>query len=265
MTRRKGRRRRAALLALALLLGGFAAYEALTWPDVAALAREAPRTTAFVEAYRARARREGRKDSVTLTFVPYARISRSVKRAVLVAEDINFFSHHGFEVREMKKAVEEAVEDSEAPRGASTITQQLAKNLWLSPSRDPWRKVKEAILTWQLERSLDKRRILELYLNVVELGDGVYGVGPAARRYFGKAPSDLDDREAAELAASLPRPRTWHPGSGSRAYARYVERVLQRMERATFLERLVGGGSIPGAGLDSEGAASVLGRWRRST
>jgi monofunctional biosynthetic peptidoglycan transglycosylase len=231
MTRRK------ILLGVVLLLCGFAAFEAVTWPDVAALAREAPRTTAFVEAYRARAGRKGPE----LQFVPYARISSSVKRAVLVGEDINFFSHHGFEVRELRNAVEEAVEENESPRGASTITQQLAKNLWLSPSRNPWRKVKEAILTWQLERALDKRRILELYLNVVELGDGVYGIGPAARRYFGKAPSDLDDREAAQLAASLPRPRSWHPGSGSRAYARYVERILSRMERARFLERQVGG------------------------
>src|SRR6185369_16506454 len=218
MTPRKGRRRRAALLALLLLLGGFAAYEALTWPDVAALAREAPRTTAFVEAYRARARREGRKDGVTLQFVPYGRIAPSVKRAVLVGEDINFFSHHGFEIKEMKKAVEEAVEENEAPRGASTITQQLAKNLWLSPSRNPWRKVREALLTRQLESTLSKRRILEIYLNVVEFGEGVYGAEAAARRYFGKGAAELSDDEAAQLAASLPNPSRWHPGSSSRAY-----------------------------------------------
>ena len=108
-----------------------------------------------------------------------------------MAEDINFFSHHGFDWGEIKIAVEEALHDSEAPRGASTITQQLVKNLWLSPSRNPLRKVKEAILTWQVERTLAKRRILEIYLNVAEFGPGIYGVGAAAQAYFGKAPADL--------------------------------------------------------------------------
>jgi monofunctional biosynthetic peptidoglycan transglycosylase len=235
MAQRKRRWRRRILTLLLLALLGFAAYQALTWPDVASLARANPETTAFVSAYRDRLRRAGKSDRVELAFVPYARISPSLKRAVLVAEDINFFSHRGFEVAEMKLAVEEAAIDAKAPRGASTITQQLAKNLWLSPSRSPWRKAKEAILTWQLERTLSKKRILELYLNVVEMGDGIYGAAPASRRYFGKEPADLDDREAAALAASLPRPRSWHPGSTSRAYARHVERILQRMERATFL------------------------------
>ncbi len=126
-------------------------------------------------------------------WTPYSAISPTLKRAVLVAEDIDFFSHHGFALAEMQNALEDALRDRELPRGASTITQQLAKNLWLSPSRNPLRKGKEALLTWQLERALSKRRILELYLNVVELGPGIYGVGAASQRYFGKAPADLDD------------------------------------------------------------------------
>ncbi|MBI2207011.1 MAG: transglycosylase domain-containing protein, partial [Candidatus Rokubacteria bacterium] len=111
---------------------------------------------------------------------------------------------------------------------------QLAKNLWLSPSRNPLRKVKEAALTWQLERTLGKRRILELYLNVVELGPGIYGAGAASRRYFGKAAAELTEDEAAELAAALPRPATWHPGVESRAYRRYVETIRARMDRAAL-------------------------------
>jgi len=149
--------------------------------------------------------------------------------------DINFFTHHGFDWGEIKHAIEENLGDRDTPRGASTISQQLVKNLWLSPGRSPLRKVKEAILTWQLERTLSKRRILELYLNVVELGPGIYGVGPAARAYFGKPAADLGEDEAALLAASLPRPRSWHPGSKSRAYARYAATIRSRMNKAEFL------------------------------
>jgi len=154
---------------------------------------------------------------------------------VLVAEDVNFFSHHGFALDEMQSALEDALRDRELPRGASTITQQLAKNLWLSRSRSPLRKAREALLTWQLERRLSKRRILELYLNVAEFGPGLYGVGAASQRYFGKAPADLDEGEAAQLAAVLPSPASWHPGSSRAAYRRRVAAIERRMQRAAFL------------------------------
>ena len=225
----------AGLVALTLWAG----YEAWQWPDVAALGRRSPATTAFIESYRAHQRAAGRDDRVERVWTPYGAISSHVKRAVVVAEDISFFSHRGFDLGEMKKALEEAVEEGELPRGASTITQQLAKNLWLSPSRNPLRKVKEAVLTWQLERSLGKRRVLELYLNVVELGPGVYGVGAASRRYFGKAAADLGESEAAQLAASLPRPSAWHPGVASPAYQRYVAGIQRRMARAEFLRNRI--------------------------
>jgi monofunctional biosynthetic peptidoglycan transglycosylase len=204
---------------------------------VSRLAAEHPGPTAFIERYRAERRAEGKSDQVAWTWVPYPAISPALKRAVLVGEDIGFFSHHGFEVEEMKNAVREAIEDKELPRGASTITQQLAKNLWLSPSRNPLRKIEEAILTWQLEKHLTKRRILELYLNVVELGPGVYGAGAGARRWFGKSAAELTDEEAAQLAASLPDPEGWHPGSKSRGYRRHVETILRRMEKATWIEK----------------------------
>jgi monofunctional biosynthetic peptidoglycan transglycosylase len=232
--RSRGRARRV-LLALLAALGLWVAWEAWTWPRVGALAGRPPPTTAFIERYRAAQRAAGRDDRVAWTWVPYARISPHLKRAVLVAEDINFFSHHGFEPSEMKVALERTLEAGKPLRGASTISQQLARNLWLSPSRSPLRKGREAILTWQLERALDKRRILELYLNVVEFGPGLYGAEAAAQRYFDKPAAALTVEEAAQLAASLPRPSTWHPGAPSGAYRRHVAAVLRRMEKAEFL------------------------------
>ena len=233
--RRPHRWLRRAVVLLFILVAAVVAWEWLTWPDVAALARRNPPTTAFIERYRARQRAAGRDDRVQRLWVPHGAIASGVKRAVLVGEDVNFFSHNGFDFGEIRLAVTKAVEDGAPPRGASTITQQLAKNLWLSPSRNPLRKVEEAILTWQLERALPKRRIFELYLNVVEFGPGVYGVEAASRRYFGKPAAEVTDDEAAELAASLPSPTTWHPGSPRPGYRRHVESIKRRMAKATFL------------------------------
>jgi monofunctional biosynthetic peptidoglycan transglycosylase len=219
---------------------GLAAYEVWAWPDVGALARQRPATTAFIERYRGEQRARGHADRVDWRWVPYAAIAPSVKRAVLVAEDINFFSHRGFDFAQLEEAFREAVAEGELPRGASTISQQLAKNLWLSPSRDPYRKLKEALLTWQLERRLDKRRILELYLNTAELGPGIFGVEAASRRYFGKTAAEVTDAEAAQLAAALPNPAAWHPGATSRVYRRRVATILRRMDQAGFLARPLG-------------------------
>ena len=215
----------------AVVVLGFGAWEVVTWPNVAALATRPPSSTAFIDRYRALERQAGRPGRVQWTWVPYTRIATSLKRAVVVAEDASFFSHRGFATAEIREAIDRAVKEFGLPRGASTITQQLAKNLWLSPSRNPIRKAKEAMLTWQLERALGKRRILELYLNVAEFGPGVYGAEAASRRYFGKAAAELTDDEAAALAAGLPRPSIWHPGVNTRAYRRYVDDIRRRMER----------------------------------
>jgi monofunctional biosynthetic peptidoglycan transglycosylase len=209
----------------------FVALEAVSWPNVGALATRPPASTAFIDRYRALEREAGRSGRVQWAWVPYARIATSLKRAVVVAEDASFFSHRGFATAEIREAIDRAVREFGLPRGASTITQQLAKNLWLSPSRNPIRKAKEAVLTWQLEKALTKRRILEVYLNVVEFGPGVYGAEAASRRYFGKPAADLGDAEAAELAAGLPRPAIWHPGVRTVAYRRYVDDIRRRMER----------------------------------
>jgi monofunctional biosynthetic peptidoglycan transglycosylase len=220
------------LLVLLALAAAWLLWELVTWPDVAALASENPESTAFMRRYERRSGQEARH-----TWVPYGAISPHLKRAVLVGEDINFFSHDGFDQGELEIALRDAWKEKRFPRGASTVTQQLAKNLWLSPSRNPLRKVKEALLTRELERHLTKRRILELYLNAVELGPGIYGAEAASRHYFGRSAAGLSEWQAASLAAGLPNPDAWHPGSGSRAYQNRVRTLLRRMGKAGFLWR----------------------------
>lgn len=214
------------------MLASLAGWTWFTWPDVAALATENPGSTAFIDAARAE------RDDVEWRWAPSNEISPELKKAVIAAEDLSFFSHSGFDTHELKIAARDAVRGKRV-RGASTITQQLAKNLWLSPSRSPFRKVREAILTRQLETHLSKQRILELYLNVVQFGPAVYGAEAAARHYFGRSAADLDADQAAALAASLPRPTSWHPGVETRGYGRAVERVRDRVERCDWLDKLL--------------------------
>ena len=239
--RRRARRHwvRRLLGLIVMVLLGWLVWVAATWPDVRALATQPPTTTAFIERYQERERAADRTPRAEWRWVPYGAISLHLKRAVLVAEDIGFYHHHGFAPGNMRVAMTEALEERKIPRGASTITQQLAKNLWLTPSRSPLRKAREGVLTWQLERALSKRRILELYLNVVEFGPGVYGAEAAGRRYFGKPAAELDEDEAAQLAAALPKPRAWHPGVKTPSYRRYVENIRRRMDRAELPGKLL--------------------------
>lgn len=229
----------AVAMGISAILALPAAYFALAWPDVSALERSNPETTAFIERYRARAESRGGASDVYWVWVPYDSISPHLKCAVLVAEDIGFFSHSGFAGSEIKQAISDALSGERALRGASTITQQLAKNLWLSPSRSLLRKLKEAALAYHLEQRLSKKRILEIYLNVVEFGPGVYGAEAAARYYFGKAATDLSPEEAAQLAAALPRPLRWNPASDNRWYRQYTTTIQERMDQADFLWRRI--------------------------
>jgi monofunctional glycosyltransferase len=228
------------LLAGVGLVGAAAVYVVVTWPNVAALATEAPETTAFISRFEDTRRSAGESEEIQWTWVDWDRISPNLKKAVVVAEDIEFFSHPGFSTTELRNAIKDALEEGKAPRGASTITQQLAKNLWLSPSRNPLRKFKEAILTTQLEEKLEKQRILELYLNVVEFGPGIYGAEAAARHYYGRSAQRLTRRQAALLAASLPRPSTWNPHTNSNRYLASADRIEGWMIEARFLHRYVG-------------------------
>jgi len=222
-------------LGLALAGGIWAWIQWRRLPDPATLKKANPSTTAYIELDKAKAAAEGRKPRIEWQWVPYARVAMPLKQAVVISEDLNFFSHHGFDLGEIRAALRDAWEEKEVPRGASTLTQQLARNLWFSPSRSWTRKLREALVTVRLERTLFKHRILELYLNCVEFGPGVYGVEAAARRYFKKSAADLTDREAAQLAAGLPSPSRWHPGSSSAVYQRRVDRLLARMEKAGWV------------------------------
>jgi len=234
------RARRLWAAAAVLAAAGAVAVELARLPDVALLARHNPSSTAFIDRYRAQLRSLGQPDQLAWQPVPLTEISPTLALAVLVSEDIGFFSHRGFELAEMQDAVHEAVTRGVAPRGASTITQQLAKNLWLSPSRNPLRKLREALLTRRLERRLTKERILELYLNVAEFGPGIWGAEAAARHYFNKPAADLAGRESALLASALSRPSAWNPVRATAAYLAHAGKVESRMARASFLRKRLG-------------------------
>jgi monofunctional biosynthetic peptidoglycan transglycosylase len=201
------------------------------YPSVSDLNKKRPGKTAFME-YREKIWKEkGIKRKISMSWAPLSRISPYVMKAVIIAEDDKFWSHDGFDFEAMQKALEKDIRKKKFKAGGSTISQQLAKNLYLSPAKNPVRKVKEAILTWRIEQQLSKRRIIELYLNVAEMGDGLFGVEAAARKYFGKSARDLNAREAAMLAASLPNPRRFRPDVRSRYAANRAERIYQIMVR----------------------------------
>src|SRR3954447_18749552 len=218
-----------------ILIVAFAAYEWLTFPDVSALAKSPPKTTAFMELRREQLRAAGKDDAIHYTFVPYAQISPYLRRAVLVAEDDSFYEHHGVDVKGMQDAIRKDWEKKRVAHGGSTITQQLAKNLYLSPSRNPLRKLKEFFIARSLESHLTKKRILELYLNVVEMGERVYGAEAASHFYFQRDASDLSPQQAALLAGCLPNPRVMDPAGPNRRLRSRQKMILSRMRRWGYL------------------------------
>lgn len=185
-------------------------------PDVSRLAHTNPGKTAFMEYREAEWRSEGRDKTIKQRWVPLRKVSPSLVKAVLISEDNNFWNHEGFDFKAIEGAIEKNIEAGEFKFGASTISQQLAKNLYLSPSKNPLRKMKEAILTWRIEQTLSKRRILELYVNVAEWGDGIFGIDQAARHYYGVRASQLTASQSARLAAALPNPVLYKPTGSSR-------------------------------------------------
>lgn len=203
-----------------------------TTPNVDYLMQTDPQTTSLIK------QAEAVGQQVTWIPVPYDAVSTDLKLAVVVAEDFRFFSHSGFDRYEIRAAMKDAVTGKRL-RGASTITQQLARNLWLTQDRTVTRKLKEAMLAWKLERSLSKRRILELYLNTAIFGLETVGIEAAAQRYFDVPASRITKGEAAQLAASLPAPSHWYPGSKSPRAARHFQRILDRMDEAEGLRRLL--------------------------
>ena len=204
-------------------------------PDVAPLKRGPIKTTAFIERRKAAARSEGKPLKIQIAWAPYDAISDDLKHAVVTAEDDMFYRHHGVDWDSTRSAL---IRDWELKRpafGASTITQQLARNLYLSPSKNPLRKIKEILIAQRLEKTLGKRRILELYLNVAEWGRGIYGAEAAAQAYFGKHASELSADEAVALAVVLPSPSRHNPAKRGRYVERNMKRVMARMRKSGLL------------------------------
>jgi monofunctional biosynthetic peptidoglycan transglycosylase len=201
--------RRAALAAgaLALAAASLAVWLWVTLPDPAPLARQYPRTTAIVEQRRAEARASRRPFRPRQVWVGPERIAPVVVHALVLSEDANFFGHDGLDWEAIREAAEHDLKVGRYARGASTLTQQLAKNLWLGTEKSLWRKAREAVLAAKMERALTKRRILALYLNVVELDDGVFGIEAGARARFGTSAAALSPAQAVVLVSLLPAPR----------------------------------------------------------
>ena len=187
-----------------------------------------PEKTAFMKYREKQWKEKNRKVNINQIWVPLNSISPEIQRAVVVAEDGKFWKHDGFDFDAMRKAVEKNIKKRKMAVGASTITMQLAKNMFLSPSKTPVRKINEAILTWRIEHTLTKKRILELYLNVAEWGDGVFGIEAASRTYFHHSSIELNKRESALLASVLPNPIRFSPLRNSR----FVDRRSKLIRRA---------------------------------
>ncbi|MCU0579120.1 MAG: monofunctional biosynthetic peptidoglycan transglycosylase, partial [Desulfobacterota bacterium] len=209
-----------------LYLGSYFFY-----PSVAVLKKENPHRTSFMEYRQQEWQREGKNIPIRQQWVPLSRISPFLIKAVTIAEDDKFYQHEGFDFEAMQQALEKDIKAGKFKAGGSTISQQLAKNLYLTPSKNPVRKVKEAVLTWRLEWVLSKKRIMELYLNVVEWGEGIFGAEMAARTWYGKAAAALGPEEAARLAVVLPNPRKYNPRSSSKYVANRSRIVYNIMVR----------------------------------
>jgi monofunctional glycosyltransferase len=221
------------MLAAAAVLFATVVYTWFMLPDVRPLRTRNPTSTAFMRLRAAEAVKAGRSPRVVQRWVGYSRISPTLKRAVLVAEDADFWDHDGVDYQELRAALELDWAHGRLLRGASTITQQLAKNLYLSPSRNPYRKLAELFITRRLEAELSKARIFELYLNEIEWGDGIWGVEAAAHSYFGTSAADLSPEQAALLAGAIINPRRYSPAHPNARLLSRQRIILSRMGEVT--------------------------------
>jgi len=210
-------------IALGVLYQGWLFAHVCWWID------HNPSRSAFMSARLADMRDDDPDAELHHRWVPYERISRNLKRAVMASEDAKFLQHDGFDWEGMQTAWEKNLKKGRIVAGGSTISQQLAKNLFLSGKRTPWRKGEEAIITFMLEQMMSKRRIFEIYLNVIEWGDGVFGAEAAARHYFRKPASALTASEAARLAAMVPNPRYYDAHRATRYLERRTRIISRRM------------------------------------
>ena len=235
---------------------GVAAY--LMWlPDVRGLALHNPKSTAYIELFVRKQIKKHKKPLVMMQWAPLSRISPHLRHAVVISEDDMFYRHNGVDWDAMSQAIDYDMKKGKLARGGSTITQQVARNLYLSPSRNPLRKAKEILIAWKLEQALTKNRILEIYLNIAEWGAGIYGAEAASRIYFGKDASMLTVEESVALAAALPSPWRLNPPKQGPKMAKRKEVLIARMRKAGYLPEEVQEDDIEVPGESEEGAEPI--------
>lgn len=207
-------------------------------PNGSEFIRKNPQTTALIRQRTAEYRKAGKKVTVQWKWVPISKISSNIIHAVILAEDSRFYEHIGFDVEAIKYALEKNMKRKKYAVGGSTITQQLAKNLYLSTKKSIPRKAQELIIAFKMDRCLSKRRILEIYLNVIEFGRGIYGVEAASQHYFGKSAANLSIGEASRLISIMPSPRRHSPYDGSRFTERRRKRLLNWLYKTGHIDSL---------------------------
>lgn len=223
------------LFIIILTLGAVDVGRYFLYPDVSALKETNPTSTAFMEFRKEQWADEERKTKMNHIWVKIGNISPNIIKAVLIAEDDGFYSHEGFDIKGMENAIERSIKRGTLA-GGSTISQQLSKNLYLSASKNPVRKIKEAIITYRIERALKKRRILEIYLNIAEWGEGIFGIEAAARHYYGKSAKNLTAYEASRLAAVLPNPIRYSPVKNQKYVQFRSEVIYKTMQKRGVVE-----------------------------
>ncbi len=214
------------LLFLVLFSVSYLIYEFIKIDaEIDRLRYENPKITALMKQRISEAKAKGKPYKISQIWIPLSKVSPYLVDAVIVSEDASFFSHKGIDWYEVKESFVKNFSRGKVARGASTITMQVAKNLFLSTSRNPFRKIAEVLIALRMEQKLSKRRILEIYLNIIELGDGIFGVESASRKYFGKSASELTLEESAKLASIIPSPLRYSPNSDKR-YVRWRTRLI---------------------------------------
>jgi monofunctional biosynthetic peptidoglycan transglycosylase len=224
-----------ATLSIFIFFVAFIAYLFLTLPDVSSLKTQNPKTTALIEIRARSAKKEKRDFLIRQNWVPFTQIPQLLKDTVRIAEDAGFYWHKGIDFEELKEAVKKNIQEKKFARGGSTITQQLAKNLYLSPKKSLSRKIKEYLIARKLEKTLSKDRIFELYLNVIELGPGIFGIQAASRYYFGYDVGDLTLEEIVRLVAVLPSPLGTNPRGESEWLKWRCRWLLHKLELYEYI------------------------------
>ena len=220
-----------------LAMGAVDVGRYFVYPDVAALKETNPIPTAFMEIRKEQWADANRDIKINQKWVTIGNISPNVIKAVLIGEDDGFYKHDGFDIEGMENAIERSIKKGTLA-GGSTMSQQLSKNLYLSPSKNPVRKIKEAIITWRIEKTISKRRILEIYLNIAEWGDGIFGIESAARHYYNKSAKNLTAFEAARLAAVLPNPIKYNPTGSQKYVNNRANTIYKTMQRRGVIESI---------------------------